>query len=74
MLSSQDACEREVSRSLAVRIDQLLEGSRKGDWQPAEPLPSSQSEWVNALLSAMQVHCVSNYYLELLVILFDRLH
>jgi hypothetical protein len=44
-----------VLRSLTGRIEQLLEGSRKGDWQPPEQLPSSQSGWVDALLSYLQV-------------------
>jgi hypothetical protein len=51
----QDASERDVLRSLTGRIEQLLEGSRKGDWQPPEQLPSSQSGWVDALLSYLQV-------------------
>lgn len=42
---------------LTTRIEQLLEGSRKADWAPAEPLPSSQSPWVNSLLSYLQVRC-----------------
>jgi hypothetical protein len=44
-----------VLRSLTGRIEQLLEGSRKDDWQPQEQLPSSQSGWVDALLSYLQV-------------------
>lgn len=44
-------------RSLTGRIEQLLEGSRKGDWCPGEALPASQSGWVDALLSYLQVGC-----------------
>ncbi|WIA33058.1 hypothetical protein OEZ86_006214 [Tetradesmus obliquus] len=50
----QDASERDVLRSLTGRIEQLLEGSRKGDWCPGEALPASQSGWVDALLSYLQ--------------------
>ncbi|KAF6251583.1 hypothetical protein COO60DRAFT_605842 [Scenedesmus sp. NREL 46B-D3] len=50
----QDASERDVLRSLTGRIEQLLQGSRKGDWQPLEQLPPSQSGWVDALLSYLQ--------------------
>jgi hypothetical protein len=51
----QDASERDVLKSLTGRIEQLLEGSRKGDWQPQEQLPACQSGWVDALLSYLQV-------------------
>lgn len=51
----QESSERDVLHSLTTRIEQLLEGSRRADWAPAEPLPSSQSPWVNALLSYLQV-------------------
>ncbi|KAF8067252.1 SEC15A [Scenedesmus sp. PABB004] len=50
----QDSSERDVLRSLAGRIEQLLEGSRRGDWTPPEPLPMGQSPWVDALLSFLQ--------------------
>eukprot|EP00882_Tetradesmus_deserticola_P016117 GHRQ01017193.1.p1 GENE.GHRQ01017193.1~~GHRQ01017193.1.p1 ORF type:complete len:300 (+),score=166.91 GHRQ01017193.1:1187-2086(+) len=39
----QDASERDVLRSLTGRIEQLLQSSRRGDWQPPEQLPTSQS-------------------------------
>lgn len=42
-------------RGLTSRIEQLLEGSRRADWAPAEPLPTAQSAWVNSLLSYLQV-------------------
>jgi hypothetical protein len=51
----QESSERDVLRGLTTRVEQLLEGSRKADWAPAEPLPSAQSPWVNALLSYLQV-------------------
>jgi hypothetical protein len=51
----QDSSERDVLRGLTTRVEQLLEASRKADWAPGEPLPSSQSAWVNALLSYLQV-------------------
>jgi hypothetical protein len=51
----QESSERDVLHGLTTRIEQLLESSRRADWAPAEPLPSSQSPWVNALLSYLQV-------------------
>eukprot|EP00775_Hariotina_reticulata_P012680 gene12680-12809_t len=50
----QDVGERDVVKSLAERIEQLLAGSRKGDWTPPEPLPPTHSDWVTALLSYLQ--------------------
>lgn len=54
-VGAQDVGERDVVKSLAERIEQLLAGSRKGDWIPPEPLPPTHSDWVTALLSYLQV-------------------
>lgn len=51
----QDASERDAQGIVAVRIEQLLTGPCRGDWVPAEPLPDTQSPWVDALLSFLQV-------------------
>lgn len=55
LLCLQESSERDVLHGLTTRIEQLLEGSRKADWAPSEPLPSAQSPWVNAMLSYLQV-------------------
>jgi hypothetical protein len=58
-LGLQESSERDVLHGLTMRIEQLLEGSRKADWAPAEPLPSSQSPWVDSLLSYLQVRLLA---------------